>query len=54
VIATGGNPPILAAKGATSTIQIVFLTGADPVATGLITSVPRPGANLTGVTIFTA
>ena len=36
VITTGGNPPTLAAKGATSTIPIIFLTGADPVATGLI------------------
>ena len=53
VITTGGNPPTLAAKGATSTIPIVFLTGADPVATGLITSLARPGANLTGVSILT-
>jgi putative ABC transport system substrate-binding protein len=53
VIATVGNPPTLAAKGATSTIPIVFLTGADPVATGLIASLARPGANLTGVSILT-
>jgi putative ABC transport system substrate-binding protein len=53
VIATGGNPPTLAAKGATSTIPIFFLTGADPVATGLIASLGRPGANLTGFSILT-
>jgi putative ABC transport system substrate-binding protein len=53
VITAGGNPPILAAKGATSTIPIVFLTGADPVATGLITSLARPDANLTGVSLLT-
>ena len=53
VITTGGNPPTLAAKSATSTIPIVFLTGADPVATGLIASLARPGGNLTGVSILT-
>jgi len=52
VIVTISTPGILAAKGATSTIPIVFLGGGDLVAAGLIDSLARPGGNLTGFSIM--
>jgi putative ABC transport system substrate-binding protein len=49
VIVTEGTPPTVAAKEATSIIPIVFLNTADPVATGFVNSLARPGGNLTGL-----
>jgi putative ABC transport system substrate-binding protein len=49
VIAANSQATV-AAKAATSTIPIVFITGADPVQVGFVTSLRRPGGNLTGVT----
>ena len=50
IVAGPGIPAALAAKSATTTIPIVFQSGADPVETGLVTNLAQPGGNMTGVT----
>jgi ABC-type uncharacterized transport system substrate-binding protein len=54
VIFTSGTPPTVAAKKATSQIPIVFAPAGDPLASGLVASLARPGGNITGLSNQTA
>jgi putative ABC transport system substrate-binding protein len=54
IVVTGGTEAVIAAKRASSEIPIVFATAGDPVGTGLVASLARPGGNVTGLSLQSA
>jgi putative ABC transport system substrate-binding protein len=50
VLVASGTPAVLPARNATTVIPVVFIAAIDPVATGIVTSLARPGGNVTGLT----
>ena len=54
VLVATSTPEAVAFKNATKTIPIAFYTGSDPIEAGLVTSLARPGGNITGVTLISA
>jgi putative ABC transport system substrate-binding protein len=52
VIVTGGAEAVIAVKQATSVVPIVFAVAADPLGTGLVASLARPGGNVTGLSVL--
>jgi putative tryptophan/tyrosine transport system substrate-binding protein len=52
IVAIGGSEPAKVAKAATATIPIVFVSAADPIRAGVVTSFNRPGGNITGVSLL--
>ena len=53
LVATGGEPSLLAAKQAAPSTPIVFTTGGDPVKSGMVQSLSHPGGNMTGISLLT-
>jgi putative tryptophan/tyrosine transport system substrate-binding protein len=54
IVAAGGTDPAKAAKAATATIPIIFISAADPLQAGIVKSLNRPGGNVTGVSLLGA